>query len=173
MIKLCLWCGIDSHPFPTPMFLALTLLITGPEDGPVIFPWRLLASVAVVCPVSCLLVSWEHWGTAICPQPHACPSFLDHRQSSLIPQGKGPSLCRYFSLTFSTILMITVFLGWSAVLVSLCSLLSVCSLHLSMAHISHAIPWLNSYHTSWHSFLSDVNEVRAKIFRGQKWWANS
>ena len=104
MLKLCLWCDGGNYPFPSSKVPGLDIvrhLFWGWQRRRKFFLWRFFASVAAVSPLSCVLCSGGHRGASACPQPGACPSFLDYRQSLLIPRGKCLSI---------TILMITMFL---------------------------------------------------------------
>lgn len=125
-----------------PKFLTLALCIPSPEDGrevgsfaPRGFLYLWLPSA--LCSASLFPGDVEE--LAACLKLCTCQSFLDHRQSSYSSK-KG--LYVVFSLTFTIIFTITIFLCWSTVSPDLpwAHSFSLCPLPLSLAHIKVMLP---------------------------------
>lgn len=171
MIKLRLWCDTDNSPFPTSMFLALTLFITSSEDGGSSSPGG-----SCFCGYSlfCVLSSWCQRTLRSCCLPSTLLLSIFSGLQTEPSHSQGVVLLWLsFSLTFTTILMITVLICWTVILVSLCSPISVSARHTSSWHMSESShPWIEYRH-----FVTSLRRWcewgMCKSFGKEKRWENN
>lgn len=135
MLKLRLWCDTDNSPFPTSMFLALTLFITSSEDGGSSSPG---GSCFWGYSLFCVLCSWcQRTLRSCCLSSTLLLSIFSGLQTEPSHSlGGGPSMAFFLSHIHHHPRDHHFHLLASHPGLPVLTHLSLCPSHLSMTHIS-------------------------------------